>query len=291
MICKSTFIHFGKDGKLRESPCGKCWACLVNKRKEWTFRAQQELKNSYTSAFLTLTYSDDYVTSTGEFNNQGEEILTLVKSDLKAFFHRFRTENTKFNTLVPVEKKYGFKTKKLTYYSIGEYGGQFGRPHFHVLIFNYHPDLKEVIEKKWQKGNVRIDKINAARINYVTRYVITNRKDRKDCENEFALISNGFGKDYISTVLKMINNDQELFVINKGKKQALPTYYKRLTLNTPELKLKYNNQVVFEKVLRERRSKLIDDCEKRNINPFVYEVETIQHDAQQKKVYTKKTKA
>lgn len=290
MICKATFRHIGKDGKLRESPCGKCWVCLVNKRKQWTFRAKQELKNSYSSAFLTLSYSDDYITSTGEFDEKGNEIFTLVKKDLKAFLNTFITENRRYNNAVPILQKYGFKYKKITYYAIGEYGGKFCRPHYHVLIFNFHPDLKSVIEKKWSKGFVDIRPVNGARINYVTSYVITGRKDFTEKENHFALISKGFGKDYISTVLKMIQKDQELFIVNQGKKQALPQYYKRLVLTTPELKQRHAGNIEFENVLRLRRYALIDECEKRKINPFKYETQAIDLDKQKYDQYTKKMK-
>lgn len=61
----------------------------------------------------------------------------------------------------------------------------------------------------------------------------------------------------------MIENDQDLFIVNQGKRQGMPQYYKRLALNTPELKQRYAGTAEFENVLRLRRYDLIDECEKK----------------------------
>lgn len=33
-----------------------------------------------------------------------------------------------------------YPMKQLRYYACGEYGERFGRPHYHYIIFNLHPD-------------------------------------------------------------------------------------------------------------------------------------------------------
>ena len=45
-------------GQRNTFPCGKCKYCKENKRSQWSFRLQQELKKSGNSYFYTLTYND-----------------------------------------------------------------------------------------------------------------------------------------------------------------------------------------------------------------------------------------
>src|SRR5690625_7067719 len=60
-------------------PCGKCGACKHNRRADWSFRLQQELRDAESALFLTLTYSDENlpVTENGE--------ITLRKKDTQLF--------------------------------------------------------------------------------------------------------------------------------------------------------------------------------------------------------------
>ena len=41
--------------------------------------------------------------------------------------------------------------KKISYFCCGEYGEKFGRPHYHLLIFNYDWPDKELFEGRWIK--------------------------------------------------------------------------------------------------------------------------------------------
>ena len=60
-------------------PCGKCYACLVNKQKEWRKRMELELfARNDVGTFLTLTYKDFY--------NDGK----LHKEQVQNFIKRFR---------------------------------------------------------------------------------------------------------------------------------------------------------------------------------------------------------
>ena len=81
-------------------PCGKCAACLTNKRKEWTFRLNQELHVSSSSFFITLTYDDEHIPVTEE------GLPTFSKRDIQLFIKRLR-KNT---------------NRKISYYIVSEYG-------------------------------------------------------------------------------------------------------------------------------------------------------------------------
>lgn len=99
-------------------PCGKCAGCLTASRLQWAFRLRQEMRDSVECHFVTLTYDDEHVPI------KDDCFFTLRKKDFQDFMKRMR-------------KHYG---AILRYYAVGEYGGNFHRPHYHVLLFwSAHP--------------------------------------------------------------------------------------------------------------------------------------------------------
>ena len=42
-------------------PCGKCFACRIKKRREWSLRLYHELEMWDDAQFTTLTYADDSI--------------------------------------------------------------------------------------------------------------------------------------------------------------------------------------------------------------------------------------
>ena len=56
-------------------PCGKCLACRIARRQEWSMRVIHELAGYKDAVFLTLTYADDYLPENG----------SLVVADLQKF--------------------------------------------------------------------------------------------------------------------------------------------------------------------------------------------------------------
>lgn len=95
--------------------CGHCELCRAKKSNEYSFRASCE---TYTypdnPLFVTLTYSPKYLPSDG-----------LELSHLQNFFKRLRFRL----------KEYGYPTD-FRYLAVGEYGGKFGRPHYHIIFWN-----------------------------------------------------------------------------------------------------------------------------------------------------------
>ena len=94
-------------------PCGKCLACRIARRQEWSMRVIHELAGYKDAVFLTLTYSDDHLPDNG----------SLVVADLQKFFKRLRKQYAKRNNGI-----------KLRYYACGEYGDRHGRPHYHAIV-------------------------------------------------------------------------------------------------------------------------------------------------------------
>lgn len=105
-------------------PCSKCYSCRLKRSRDWAIRCMHEAKSYSDNCFITLTYNNAHLPP---FNS-------LVKRDFQLFMKRLR-------------KRYG---KGIRYYYCGEYGGLYGRPHYHALLFNFSFDFDKYF---WQKSS------------------------------------------------------------------------------------------------------------------------------------------
>jgi len=200
-------------------PCGQCNFCLATKRQDWSFRLNQELKKSKTSYFLTYTYDDKYLPYS-EFH----ETPTLRKEHLQLFTKRLRKGNSK---LVPWPVRY---------YSVGEYGTETDRPHYHSIIFNLHQSVVNRISDYWQLGNCYVGDVNPASIGYVTKYVINRHRDNPAREPPFSLMSRnpGIGASYLETHTEWHRADLRNYAQVNGQISRLPRYYKEKIFSPTE---------------------------------------------------------
>lgn len=221
-------------GRFKHVPCGKCSACIDNKRKEWYFRLKQESRYSYNAHFITLTYANEYLPR----NSLG--FPTFRKKDIQDFLKRFRyyvAEHQKDN---PYELK-------VRYFCISEYGGKKGRPHYHLLIFNIPRDIDVYLltRKSWSFGRISASLINNARIGYCANYMYGKSELMPDefvdeTNNIFMLASRrpGIGYNYITQeIIDYHNRGLINYVTDDSKKQALPRYYKDKLFDESTLKL------------------------------------------------------
>lgn len=224
---KNRYLADGRGGVSlalgRQVPCGRCYPCRQNLSRSWQFRLQQEEHFSKCSFFVTLTYSDDNLPSD----------FKLQKRDVQLFLKRFR--------------KLEDFPRQLKYFCVGEYGGKFGRPHYHLLMFfsNYR-DIFAVdsqLQKSWNVGFTHIGSVSAASINYVCGYVI-GRKDEDENFKTFSLCSNGLGSKYLDTHCKILDNTERDFTARGvgGSRYSLPRYY-RDRLFSDERKLQHINDL------------------------------------------------
>jgi len=56
-------------------PCGKCERCLDRRKREWGFRMEEEMKQSKTAYFVTLTYNRMHV----PYDKFGNKILLATR--------------------------------------------------------------------------------------------------------------------------------------------------------------------------------------------------------------------
>lgn len=192
-------------------PCGKCNFCLQTKRIDWSFRLTQEHKRSMTAIFLTLTYEEINLPLHAE-----SKLPELSKRDLTLFTKRLRKENSKI-----VEWP-------LRYYSVGEYGTETVRPHYHSLMFNLHHSVAGKLHEIWPHGMIDIGEVTPASIHYVTKYVINRTVDYPGREPPFAAMSKrpGIGSNYLATHSEWHLNGKRNYAQVNGTITRLPRYYK-----------------------------------------------------------------
>lgn len=186
-------------------PCSRCAACLSRKREEWSFRLKQQLKVSTSCIFITLTYKEENL----PINENG--VASVNKRDVQLFFKRLRKNSNQ---------------KELKYYLSSEYGTKTFRPHYHIVLFDLiNTDL---ILTSWGLGNIKVDKINDARISYTTKYCITKSKIPKGATTPFSLQSKNLGLNYVEKKKHWHEQDiKRMYCTNdNGTKIAMPRYYK-----------------------------------------------------------------
>lgn len=221
------------------------------------------------NCMLTLTYDDQHLPSDN----------SLDVSDFQRFFKRLRKR---------------FSPRKIKYYHCGEYGEQFGRPHYHAIVFGLDFQDKEVLGKTsagstiynsplltdiWGHGYTSIGDVTFESAAYVARYIM-KKVTGKDAEEhyqgrkpEYTTMSNGIGKGHFEKYHKSIMENDSVVLNNKVLKP--PRYYDKLaeridkelyeinkfdresrSIHNKVLQREYNRRDVKEKVAEHRLNKL-----------------------------------
>lgn len=205
--------------------CGKCFACLVNRRQAWLFRLYNESLTSNFTYFVTLSLDDN--------NCDG----SLHKKDLQLFIKRLR------------------HYLKFRYYAIGEYGTKTYRPHYHMIIFSETSLDVNLLSSMWSKGFVTMSPAKIRRLNYILHYHVRPKLPKKlddfEFEKSFQLFSKSLGLEKIiktvrvpiydgkklkfkkryqvdSNILNMLASRNDRVITNfKGDRFVFPRYYVR----------------------------------------------------------------
>ena len=206
-------------------PCGRCPPCFARRTSHWSFRLRVEGRQHLVAYFVTLTYANTPKSKNG--------YSTLKKRDVQLFMKRLRKENKKYNN------------EKIVYYCAGEYGSQFKRPHYHLIMFNAY---ESVIRAAWQLddvplGHVHIGTVSDASIGYTLKYIskkLVNKKRhaRDDRTPEFQLQSKGIGLNYLTPAMirwhKQDPANRCLAIIEDNQKISLPRYIRDKLFNDEE---------------------------------------------------------
>lgn len=207
-------------------PCGHCGYCLQNRKYDWQFRISQEMKTAVSAYFVTLTYSDEYVPV-----ENGKDVLS--KRDLQLFFKRLRKAHAKHSTT------------QIRYFAVGEYGTEFLRPHYHVILFNAH---QRDIEHAWPCGYVKFDPVEMGSVGYVVGYVssVDNLSVSRGVPKQFAVMSRrpGLGYRYLQTHGKWHISGMRNYQKVNGVQGRLPRYFKTKLFDRDQLKMLADSGVV-----------------------------------------------
>lgn len=156
-------------------PCGKCGACIENKKNEWVFRLEQEMHHARSAHFITLTYNDanlPYAENNAETLNRDHpyRFIEALKKRRERLIKTWLREKT-FKTNPYIDRP-------LKFYGVGEYGSDYQRPHYHILIFNTPIELIRNIHEIWQKGRTHFGAVELASIRYVAGYIQYGDKEK-----------------------------------------------------------------------------------------------------------------
>ena len=235
--CGITFRRDESNGQRVNLPCGQCIGCRLDRSKQWAVRIVHEASLHDSNSFITLTYNDENLPADGG----------LRKKHFQDFIKRLRKK---------------LHPKKIRYYMCGEYGDNFGRPHYHAIIFGYgFPDKKlwqtrrenkfyrsELLENLWPYGYSDISNVTFKSAAYVARYVMKKQTGEKAKEHymkpdkqtgelksiqpEYNSMSlkPGIAYDWFKQFSGDVYPSDEI-VIN-GKKLKTPRYYDKLLEKT-----------------------------------------------------------
>lgn len=200
--------------------CGQCMPCRFNRRRLWAHRIELEATQHEHNTFLTLTYSDEKLPSSG----------SLEPADLRNFIKRLRHFHL---------------PEQLRYFAVGEYGEKSWRPHYHAAVFGFRGCEREQtqydqrgirccqrcldVERIWGYGNIYLGTMDKA-ASYICGYVVKKMTRRDDPRlqgkyPEFARMSlrpHGIGAlamdDVASEVMqKRLSSEIDITSISYGK--------------------------------------------------------------------------
>jgi hypothetical protein len=205
--------------------------------------------------FLTLTYNDESLPA-----NE-----SLVKEHLQLFIKRLR----KF-----------IEPKKIKYFGCGEYGDKTDRPHYHVIVIGwmpelancYRPDGRNVasrdIERLWKYGNNTVGTVTKDSIQYVVGYIrkkIIGRMAEEVYEKRqspFQLQSQKMGLDYAQNHKEII---LESGITRDGVQVGVPRYYRKKLID----KDTYEEYIYLKKCEEKRKEQM--EPYKEDLKYFYYD--------------------
>lgn len=225
-----SFIERGDIVSELKLPCGQCLGCRLDRARDWSLRIGHEAKLHLHNHFVTLTYAPEKLPHGGSLNY----------GDVQLFHKRLR-------------KAYG----PFRFFTVGEYGEQLSRPHYHSIYFGLQiPDLKrwggtdkvptfvsDSVMRLWGNGHVLFGSVTPQSSHYVARYALKKvNGDRSEAHYtrvledgeivqlvpEFARMSTrpGLGYGWFQKYHSDVTTHD--YVIRDGAKNPVPPYYDKL---------------------------------------------------------------
>ncbi|AXH75358.1 MAG: replication initiator protein [Microviridae sp.] len=226
MPCLRPITVKDRNGHATQIRCRSCRECKIRDVKDWGFRNRAELRQSYNAYFITLTYSDESTHFTGKLE------ISHVREYLKTLRNKVGYLYDRGEKVPTIERN----ASNLRFFAVGEYGDKFGRPHYHMILyniptfkhpqdkyFNEHKEVYKLISESWKEGLVHVGDVNMSSINYVCKYIFK--------QDGFRIMSKNpaIGKVYLTEKTLMYHQADKRFYVTleNGIRQALPEYYNK----------------------------------------------------------------
>ena len=190
-----------------EIECGECPECRKKKRRDWSIRIREELKNNRCAVFFTGTISPErmeYLIKKYETTDKNE----IITKECRLFFERIR-KRTK---------------KSIRHWAVTETGEEKGRIHIHMICFSQTLDkwkLTNILWDAWTAGYKYYGKYcNGKTVNYITKYMLKENKADKDFRSKI-LTSKGIGEAYCR---KESSKEKHAYVKRTAETRTIETY-------------------------------------------------------------------
>ncbi len=212
-------------------PCGKCTYC--NSRHAYNVYKRLEYESSLYdefALFLTLTYDDEHVPIGPAYRPEikGSTVLLqnsstgapFIRSDdryYKSKLEKIRFADSHrgdvFNHVSVSDWQTYMKALRyrlgegVRFFTLAEYGGQYGRPHYHALLFNHGLglisqsqayDASSSFAEVWQKGHVLCELAPVSAMKYVSGYHAIRQNSPLGSRPSFVLSSRRPGIGHLS---------------------------------------------------------------------------------------------
>lgn len=228
--------------------CGQCIGCRLERSRQWAMRCVHEASLYDNNIFLTLTFNDESLF-------KREKPFSLDVTEFQKFMKRLRKH---------------FAPQKIRFFHCGEYGEQYGRPHYHAIIFNCDFDDKELykvdlsgnrlftsptLSKLWPFGWATFGDVTFDSCAYVARYVMKkitgddadehyryidpDTGETYDRKPEYVTMSRrpGIGADWFAKYYKDVYPLDAVLI--KGNKMQPPKYYDQLYYEIDPFEMEY----------------------------------------------------
>lgn len=226
-------------------PCGNCIGCRLERSRQWGIRIMHEASLYKENAFVTLTFSPEYL---DKMCKKCEGGYSLDKKHVQDFVKRLRRR---------------FEDRKIRVFYCGEYGGKHQRPHYHLCLFNcdfkdkyewtiingYKYYRSPLLEELWPYGMSMFSDVTFESGAYVARYC-TKKINGKMAESHYkgrlpefcqASLKPGLGADWLNKFgeTDVFPHDE---VIVRGVKCKPPRFYDKMLEKIDPEQLEFNRQ-------------------------------------------------
>lgn len=262
-------------------PCRKCLECRLEDARQWAVRASHEAMMHDDSCFITLTYSDENLSSPrlqyGDFQSFVKKLRSRIFSDLlNSLFPNLpqKEQRSLWNKLPKERRKELYEPKKISVFGTGEYGSATQRPHFHALIFGWSPsdrtyhrttergdrvDKSKTLDSLWGKNDPEtrpseIGEVTFESAGYCARYAAKKLVHGRDQDHDFHPVSKksshqAIGKRWLEKFWRDCFNFGNIILPDGRPIGSIPRYYEKwLKKHQPEAWYEYVTQTKSKKI-------------------------------------------